>query len=297
MTTISDETGTTAGAPGLLILTYNVCWQAMTNSCGNSPVCDVDMCRNCPPVATDAKLTRCALNTAHCIDALPERLGHPGYAFVGLQEASRFWKLQEYAPRTLGRMEVAHGRSAHETIACFYDGDTFALAHQPVESRFSHGRPFQILVCAEKAGSGGVIFVNIHNGHGAQHDMRYLADHLGPAIAALPLSPAEKAYRIVVTGDFNEAGWDWHSGTLTTPRWKPFESAGIDTSVSISATPPFSCCQSDGDWRAPGGGIARGQRAGDYVFDSAATADVQIPPSYDPSYTQSDHLPVMAVLV
>ncbi|APX10964.1 endonuclease/exonuclease/phosphatase family protein [Tateyamaria omphalii] len=279
-----------------LVLTYNVCWEAMTHTSGRGS-CG-PMCQACPIVPGHEKLTECALNMAHCIDGLPSRLGVPNYAFVGLQEASRFWELTYHAPRTLGRMEAVHGKSRQETIACYYDPERYYLAHEPIESALSGGRPFQILICAETEGDGGVIFVNVHNGHGREYGFDLLTEKLSEAIQWRTLSEAERAYRVIVTGDFNEAGWDWSRGVLTTRSWRPFAQADIQTEVHIGPDQPFSCCQNNtgGNWNAPGGGIAKGNRAGDYVFDSHAPAKVQIPPSFDPAYTQSDHLPVMALL-
>ena len=42
--------------------------------------------------------------------------------------------------------------------------------------------------------------------------------------------------------------------------------------------------------------LAQGDRAGDYVFDSAGPAADRIPPNYPPDKLQSDHLPVVALL-
>lgn len=271
----------------LLVLSYNVCWEAMSHHDG------LPLGRQCTFVAGSPHLTRCAVNVAHCIDKMPETLGMNGFDFIGLQEASLWYEWRKYAPRTLARMAAVHSESRHELMLSYYDDSRYDLSHEPVCGTVGRGRPFQILVCAERQGGGGVIFINVHAGH--HEDFAFVAGHLGAAAASLPLSAAERDYRIIVVGDFNEANWNWKTRRLDVTSWQPLASAGIATAVHIGAT-PFTCCKSDGDWQAPGGGLAMGDRAGDYVFDSAGPADDQIPPNYVPGSLQSDHLPVIAVL-
>ncbi|MDX1730328.1 MAG: hypothetical protein R3184_04255 [Aurantimonas coralicida] len=276
-----------SGTDALLVLSYNVCWEAMSHHHG-LPLGDA-----CTFVPGNPHLTRCAVNVAHCIDAMPEAMGMDGFAFIGLQEASLWWEWRDLAPRTMAAMVPVHSESRHELMVSYYDDRRYALAHEPVFGTVGSGRPFQILVCAERRGSGGVIFINVHNGH--HGDFAFVAGYLGRALAPLPLTAAEKDYRIVVVGDFNEANWNWQTGRLDVTSWQPLAGAGIATEVHIGAT-PFTCCKSDGDWQARGGGLARGDRAGDYVFDSVGPAADQIPPNYPPDKLQSDHLPVVALL-
>lgn len=70
---------------------------------------------------------------------------------------------------------------------------------------------------------------------------------------------------------------------------------GIATEIALVDT-PYTCCQSDGDWSDGAGGVSRGKRGGDYIFDSQAPAQIIIPPNYDPRFLCSDHLPVIATL-
>ncbi|WP_370195005.1 MULTISPECIES: hypothetical protein [Aurantimonas] len=71
-----------SGTDALLVLSYNVCWEAMSHHHG-LPLGDA-----CTFVPGNPHLIRCAVNVAHCIDAMPEAMGMDGFAFIGLQEAS-----------------------------------------------------------------------------------------------------------------------------------------------------------------------------------------------------------------
>ncbi|UIJ70828.1 hypothetical protein [Aurantimonas sp. HBX-1] len=275
------------GTDALLVLSYNVCWEAMSHRDS------LPLGRLCTFVPGAPHLTRCAVNVSQCIDAMPDALGMDGFDFIGLQEASNWYEWRAYAPRTLLRMAAVHSESRHELMVSYYDDGRYDLSHEPVCGNVGGGRPFQILVCAARQGGGGVIFINIHAGH--HQDFGFLAGALGAAAAPLPLTAAEKAYRIIVVGDFNEADWNWHARRLNVTSWQPLAAAGIAAAVQVGTT-PFTCCKSDGNWQAPGGGLATGDRAGDYVFDSVAPTACQIPPNYLPGSLQSDHLPVLAVL-
>jgi len=61
----------------------------------------------CTFVPGNPHLTRCAVNVAHCIDAMPEAMGMDGFAFIGLQEASLWWEWRDLAPRSLAQGDRA----------------------------------------------------------------------------------------------------------------------------------------------------------------------------------------------
>ncbi|MEL7117284.1 MAG: hypothetical protein AAGP08_17160, partial [Pseudomonadota bacterium] len=175
-----------------------------------------------------------------------------------------------------------------ETMVTFYDGVKYSLDHH-VDGAIARGRPFQILVCSETNGTGGVIFINLHNGH--RQDVATIAADLSASAKGLPLSSAEQNYRIIVVGDFNEPAFS--GGQVT--QWKPLDGIGISTEVKIGAK-PYTCCRSDGEWAESDGSVGQGHSPGDYIFDSGSDAAVHVPPSYNPRKLCSDHLPVMAVL-
>lgn len=280
----------------IAVLTYNVSYQAMSNNPSGTAG---SLGRKCVPVSPGNRLTICAQNMANAIDAMPAALGVEAFDFVGIQEASRIDELQAAAEESLRPMAIERSRSGHSELASFYDPQRYDC-YRFIPGEFSYGRPFHILYCTRIEDGRGIIFINLHNAHSTS--FAWIAGHLSAVHEGLDLkaqdealSEEERGNRIIAIGDFNEAGWDWTEGHLAQTSWRPLAGAGVDASVSIAAY-PFSCCRMDGDWAEPGGGIARGARGGDYIFDSAGPADAIVPASYDPSLLQSDHLPVVALL-
>lgn len=278
------------------VLTYNVSYQAMSNNPGGTAGA---LGRKCVPVSPGNRLTICAQNMANAIDAMPGALGVDALDFVGIQEASRVDELQAAAEHSLRHMAIQRSRSGHSELASFYNPEVYAC-YRFIPGEFSYGRPFHILYCTRLDDGGGVIFINLHNAHGTS--FAWIAGHLSAAHEGLDLKPQaevlsdeERSHRIIAIGDFNEAGWDWNAGQLAQKTWTPLAGAGVETTVSIGSY-PHSCCRSDGDWEAAGGGIARGARGGDYIFISAAPAETVVPSTYQPGLLQSDHLPVVARL-
>lgn len=283
-------------ADPLLVLSYNVCFQAMTHNATGSAA---PLGAACTIVPGHTKLTRCALTMAHMIDGAPQALGLTNYAFAGFQEASRWYEFQPQAPRTLQKLELIHSRSGPSSMVSFFDAERFERVAE-VNSEFSDGRPFHILVCRHRAGPGGVIFINAHYRHDntarkREEAFSVISQILSGALEGQSLPSDIHEFRIIAVGDYNEAGWNWDDGSLYTDHWTPFAPMNIHTRIAIANT-PYTCCQPDGDWSDGAGGIAQGARGGDYIFDSQAPATLEIPPNYDPRALCSDHLPVIARL-
>ena len=112
---------------------------------------------------------------------------------------------------------------------------------------------------------------------------------LGEALTEMNLSQAEKQYRIIVIGDFNEIG-RLNGNILQKTQWTPFADAGISTQVSIAKPIPLSCCH-DGSWSS-----VEGTKTGDYIFDSSSAALTKVSPNYNSDLLQSDHLPIVSLL-
>jgi len=272
----------------LVVLSYNICFQAMTNySKGTAGA----LGKKCTTIG-DTKLTICGQNMANMIDGIPKSLDGLELDLVGCQEASRWYLLQKAAKNTLNKMGALNSKSGRSEMVSFYNDDRFLLTHE-YEGQFKEDRPFQILVLKENDADSGVIFINAHNPHG--YTFNQAQKHLSSALNTLNLSDSEKNYRIIAVGDFNETGWDWQTDDMSQKRWKPFEDAGIDKSIAIDKY-VYSCCQADGEWSDTSGGVKKGSRGGDYIFDSDQAANTSIPSGYDPAILQSDHLPVLGVL-
>lgn len=308
-------------AESIAVLSYNICLEAMTQNVdgkrtGGSAAALGKRCTG-PPHG----LTKCAQNMATAIDAMPGTLGISNFDLVGFQEASRANLLQKAAQATLDKLQPVFSMAARSEMASFFDDQKFDLSHT-IKSEFSDSsgdRPFQILVLNRKGTSDGVIFINCHCPHGGAVNLKHpkkltysdfeaIAFDLGNALKTLPLTSAEKAYRIVTVGDFNDTGWDTTSHSVTPNHWMPVSEAGISTSISIDATPFTNppkdvrlrlrtCCMPDGQWTDANGDLLEGWRGGDYIFDSVSPAPAQIPALDANSFNLcSDHLPVVALM-
>lgn len=280
------------------VLSYNVSFEAMTNRNHGSAG---TLGAKCVPVSPGSRLTICAQNMANTIDKAASSLGVPDLDFVGLQEASRWGELQKAAKNSLSKMTAIGNVQGYTEIVTFYNNTKYKLSKAYARG-YDKDRPFQITVFKNVFDSSGTIFINTHNPHG--YPFNSMSTELTKAAQIMNLSDQEKKYRIIMTGDFNDTGWHELSTKGHITPWTPFsykDSYGtqityIDTKVSISNTPVYTCCQPDGNWDDGSGHIARGWRGGDYIFDSKTAANIQVPPGYTPLNLQSDHLPVVAVL-
>ncbi|MEH6535420.1 MAG: hypothetical protein V7719_03430 [Psychroserpens sp.] len=272
----------------LIVLSYNISFQAMTHYSGGSAGA---LGRKCAYIG-DTKLTICGQNMAHMIDGIPKAINASELDLVGCQEASHWYLLQVAAKNTLKKMGNVHSKSGRSEMASFYNDNRFSLTDE-FKGEFKEDRPFHILILKEKNTDGGVIFINVHNPHGYTFDK--LQKYLSNILKGLCLRDSEKKYRIVAVGDFNETGWDWNTDNMSQNEWAPFEDAEIDTQIAINNF-VYSCCQADGEWSDGQEGVLKGSRGGDYIFDSKEPANTLIPPNYDASVLQSDHLPVLGLL-
>jgi hypothetical protein len=290
------------------VLSYNICMEAMTNNSNGklSPSHSAyPLGKKCIPVSPGSRLTICAQGMANMIDGLAGSMNVASLDLVGLQEASRWGELSHAAVKSLATMQSIGIKPKMSEMVSFYNPTKFTLTKSKGGLLDNQDRPFLILVLQTVGQSSGVIFINIHAPHNWTGDGEYglvtfdlLQKELSVAFTSLSPTVAERKYRIIVVGDFNETDWDWSksgTGGLTTNSWKPLEDAGIDTEVSLQNT-PFSCCQADGVWDDGNGKIKQGHRGGDYVFDSASAAFLQVPDNYSVSELMSDHLPMVALL-
>ena len=280
------------------VLSYNVSFEAMANK-SNPKFSAARLGKKCVPTKHNPRLTICAENMAHTIDKVAARAPGSSLDFVAIQEASRWDELQKAAVKSLANMGSFGSIQGYTEIVTFYDTSKYRLDKKHFDG-YNKERPFQILVLKNVADTSGTIFINTHNPHPREmpqtrFNLSDMEVHLSKAITSMNLSDAEKTYRIIIAGDFNETGWYEISQNIQR-SWAPFSNAGITTTVSIG-DPVYSCCQGDGEWKDhKTGALAIGGRGGDYIFDSKATANIKVPIGYKPLKLQSDHLPVVAVL-
>jgi len=269
----------------IAVLSYNICFQAMTNnSMGSAPNLG-KVCHYLP----GSKLTVCGNHMAQLIDGLPTSLGVPSLDFVGLQEASHWYELPHAAPNTLGKMTCFHTREGRSDMATYYDGNKYTLV-KSYAGYFTKDRPFQILVFTNTFDSSGTIFINVHNPH--RYSYSQMQAQFKAAING-GLTEAEKSYRIIAVGDYNETSWDFVNKKMDSDHWTPLVGEGVNRKITVG-TPVISCSE-DGKW-SNANMNDYGMRGGDYVFDSKDPAPIQVPPAYKYDEYMSDHLPVVALL-
>jgi len=276
------------GARGqMLVLSYNICWQCMTNtSKGSAPT--LGAACTCTDHEEDSKScarTVCTEDVARLIEATPADYEMANYDFVALQEASNWQALRGAAPNTLGKLKAQPYKveGGHEWSVVFWDGSRFALSHQ-FGGDSGHGYAFQVLIFD----AAETIFVNVHNCHSHQEcSLSTLGDELSARLLeSLGRDEVKElqGYRLIVAGDFNRAAEVDSQGQMSIA---PLSPAGIETRVSLQS-PPVTCCSQAKPWK--------GRRSGDFIFDSRSVASLEIPRSYEVDVLRSDHLPVVALL-
>jgi len=298
-----------------LVLSYNVCYQAMCHDAFGSAA---GLGQSCTWIVQD-QLTICAQNMADFMDGAPGSVGYTNFDFVGTQESNNAQFLKAATKSSLANLAMIKSRSnatngGHDMhMASFYDGTKYTLVESFCSQFNSHktDRPFHLLILTNNATGDDIIFINVHAPHGSSQNTKHpgltysdfeaVAFDLSDAAKAMSKFDASKNYKLIMTGDFNETGWDWSKNFLGTMTWQPLLNAGLKTQVGISNV-VFSCNQSDGCWHSE-----NGQRGGDYVFSSGNPAKIIVPTNYKfapqgachdvskmKSIWQSDHLPVMS---
>lgn len=278
-------------AVAIKVLSYNICWECMTNSSRGTAG---PLGSRCDWMAQQTgsqslKVTKCASNIAKTIDAASDLFGgaRVGYDFVGLQEAAGWQDLQKMA-RTLKNMRATSFVLGLDHFVTFY-APTYRLIKKIQGGFERYSRPYQILVF-----QNGIIFVNLHAPHGWR--ISNMEDKLSAALKSnttLQERNIYKKYRIIIAGDFNDdkpAGEGrYYPAQLSNRPFAPFSKAGIPTKVYLNAKPPITCCST----RLP---HRPGYFKGDYIFDSIYIKDrvtLGVPSNYDYQTPKSDHLPVI----
>lgn len=300
----------------MLVLSYNICYQAMCHD-GHGSAAQLGMSCTWSNVQN---MTICALNIANLIDGTPKAMGVGNYDFVGLQEANYADELAIQAGNTLAHMSKVTSKATGTPnakgakMASFYNNTKYTLIESYCGTFSSKNleRPFHILLLTDQASALEIVFINVHTPHGKDanthtnipyRDFDAVAYDLSQAISKMKSFDASKNYTILMTGDFNETGWNWGNNDLIPKQWSPLHFAGVNTTVAISNV-VFSCSQDNGCWQK-----ADGMRGGDYIFSSLTPATIAVPNNYVfapqgacgdaaimKSIWQSDHLPVTAII-
>lgn len=287
------------------VLTYNVCWECMTNSKTGSAKrlgqqCTYKTVNNIANTQIDA--TICAENMAKAIDEFDDYYGgnEAGYDFIGLQEAADWEKLKDLS-HSLSKMTAVEMRTSIQQFVSFYNQDKYDLEKEIngalVDERKNAGgkieqhadRLFQILIFKQP-----VIFVNVHNGHGDAFSRMVVERKISAALKKVLTSDeieAKKNHRVIIVGDFNDhKNYFWPDQFKYGLSYVPFRYADLLTPVFFLAEPQGTCCST----KIPFG--AKNLRVSDFILDSEKIAPlsiVEVPRNYDYASPKSDHLPVI----
>ena len=272
-----DQTPTPIKNP-LVVLSYNICWECMTHSSQGTAGSLGAKCN-----FIDAPLnqtTLCAKNMAQLIEAIPGQSRIKGYDFIAFQEAARWEQIKKHAPNSFQNLKGEAFKRNVDEFVTFYDQTKYTLKHRIDDGFRPNSRPFQILVFKEN-----IIFVNLHNCHGACVSESFIDSHLSRALMA-NLNPTQiaslQSFRIIIAGDFND-----HQAGGKIKSFQPFKTAGLNTTVSMK-NHLDTCCSTSTPWT--------GSMGGDYIMDSESGSQISIPESYDKTKPHSDHLPVLGIL-
>jgi endonuclease/exonuclease/phosphatase family metal-dependent hydrolase len=279
------------------VLTYNICWQAMSNTAAGSTPLLGEMC-----IKNADGTTLCMRNLIDFIEAHD----HIKFDIIGLQESNKYKTIIKHS-NTLKKLNYVVHRSGPEDIITFYN-HSFKLEALYV-GEFNSGRPFQILVFDQ------VVVVNLHFNHSQSVDLleNVLSNgfnklHKADSDIKLKLEEQVIIYEsmisntrpLVLLGDFNmkyykkvfkcepfkksKAAKEYIK-TQSQPNPKP-KPLVVSTESLVKA-----CCS---DKSSPD--KFNYELSGDFVLSNCPPTINKIPEGYDYSSLISDHLPVMAVI-
>ena len=291
--------------PDINILSWNVCWECMTNNLSGTVVGTAyALGQLCTPIKPGDKKTICANNIIKYIDE-----SSINFDIIGLQEASKWFILQKDSHK-LRNMNYVHHQGGKEHCVTFYNQHRFILNAVKVGD-ITKGRPFQILFLVDKLTNENIICINLHNDHFfLKNDTTLqtkLSTNIDNAVTVSNSTNMEKVesmnvssinhlisgkkFNVIFLGDTNDHGiHNFWKG------FKPFGNSQIpnlkDLSVSsqISTPPPKTCCDTSSN-------PISHYTYGDYILisnDMIYKTQNIILPNYDRTLLTSDHTPVYA---
>lgn len=270
------------------VLTYNICWQAMSGiAAGSTPI----LGRKCIKYANGTTL--CMNNLISFIDNSPSH-----YDIVGLQESNAHPLIIKNSI-TLNEMNHISHKSGEEEMITFYNQESLKL-RAIYTGEFELGRPFQLLAFERQ--HSPLLVIHVHYNH--SHDLEALERHLSIAIDNLHNSRTRKPMSLTTIKKFLEAGdnppliialGDFNIKTSSKNfRITPFRYANklldIVRNIEVSnANNVRSCCSNKH------ADIYSFQRTSDFILSSSdIPPSNRIPKHYDRLRLISDHLPIEA---
>ena len=219
------------------ILSYNVSWEAMTNSSYGSAGNLGRKCTN----------NICMDNITNYINAVNKNKNKKGLLdFIALQEITLFDLFSSKITDFKSNYYYIESVSGPENlITCFLK--KYVLIEKYCSSfRPGKGRPFHILYF--HVGGEKIIFINLH--YCNRFDICNLQRALTKGIKSMSKIKDLDKCRVIVAGDFNFNRWKYspesfqvkYNETKKQIRFKPFKHSELETGCSL---PKKTCCSDD----------------------------------------------------
>ena len=281
------------------ILTWNICWQCMTNKNTGSA----------SELALKCKMFLDKTNTS-CLNNVSKFINNTKYDFIGLQEASNWEKI--YESNIKDSMGCIHCKLLNkEDMVTFYNKDRFIPIFANFDNLVPMGekgiRPYQVIFFEEKDTINKYIFINLHNAHGYSKEKleksinidahqyfkfdpkskkfkRTLFKNLDTVLNDISNYINNNKFKVIVLGDFNDNYWNGLN-------------INIKNRVSSNKEPPKTCCNTNRKSNTPERII------GDYILINSELkyiVDCEVPKNFEKNsdiYPTSDHLPVTATVI
>jgi endonuclease/exonuclease/phosphatase family metal-dependent hydrolase len=290
------------------ILTYNICWQAMSSvAAGSTPLLGEKCIKHADGTTT------CMRNL---IDFIEDH-DHIKFDIIGFQEANKYKTIIKHS-NTLKTLNYLVHRSGPEDIVTFYN-PKFKLEVM-ANGEFQSGRPFHLLVFNK------AVVINLHNGHTldmnevekytskAFDNLEYykssstnsihskskgkLSKKLKRRLGKISLSKSvdilesilNKERPLIVLGDFNLK--DYKRDVVMYPfKYSSILDPLKSSKVVVSAEKiVMSCCSNKSADKL------YYTHSGDFILSSRDSTINHLPTGYSYSTLISDHLPVMATI-
>jgi|UniRef100_A0A6C0C6Q9 endonuclease/exonuclease/phosphatase family metal-dependent hydrolase len=174
------------------ILSYNVCWECMTNG--------VKGFGTAKELGNKCNIKKnCLQNVVDLIDNNSVFLNKE-YDFIALQESSNGKQIFKKSNKLNSKIyKPLYFKSGFEDVMVIFNKEKYSLV-QEINGDFEEGRPIQIISFIEKSSNKNVIFINLHYGFKTKQKnimikkLSYYIDLLNN----IPSNP-----EVIIAGDFN----------------------------------------------------------------------------------------------
>ena len=232
----------------MYVLSYNISWEAMTNSSSGSAGKLGRKCLN----------NICMNNVTTYINFVNRRVNF--LDFIAFQEMAKFKELSSKIDQFSEKYNYILSTSKPEIMVTCYRKNMNLI--EKYCGNFKKGRPFHILYLKHQ--NKKIIFINLH--YCNNYDKCNLQMSLTRALQKMTKIKNINSCRVVIAGDFNFNRWKNHPESFQVNydnsrnlRFRPFKNINIETGCSF---PKKTCC-SDEDQDGK-----KMYNIGDFILDS-----------------------------